>query len=82
MTGPLKLRQRSPITISSTTQKFYQEDLAKKLLAEDFQELMLDYGERNQTTYYDAQRILMPTSSTAETTIELKIEIPTSQAVQ
>ena len=80
--GYLNLNQKSPITSGTIAKTIYYTDIFKNATSPyDFVTMYKEFAERNLTTNYVYDKIVMPYRSNTETEIEVEITIPSYQEI-
>jgi hypothetical protein len=81
--GSLELRQNKPVLIDSLTRNIYDIDPLTDVNYEQFsiEEILENYNHRSERLEYNAQSIVQPMGSRFSTTLDININIPTSQEI-
>jgi len=80
--GKLELKQESPISSGTIAKTLYYTDIFKNSTSPfDFIGIYKDFNQRNLTTAYNYDKLVMPFRSNRETELEIEITIPSYQEV-
>jgi hypothetical protein len=80
--GVLNMKQKSPISSGTIAKTLYWSDIFQNATSPyDFVGLYKEFADRNLTTSYDYDKIVMPFRSNRETLLEFDITIPSYQPV-
>ncbi len=82
MNGMLELKQKSPISSGTIAKTFYYTDIFKNSTSPfDYIGLYKEFNQRNLTTTYNFDKLVMPYRSNRETELDIEINIPSYQEV-
>lgn len=80
--GILELKQKSPISSGTIAKTLYYTDIFKNSTSPfDFIGIYKDFTQRNLTTVYNPDKLVMPYRSNRETELDIEITIPSYQEV-
>jgi len=80
--GMLELKQKSPISSGTIAKTLYYTDIFQNSTSPfDFMGLYKDFNQRNLTTVYQLDKLVMPYRSNRETELDIEIVIPSYQQV-
>ena len=80
--GNLEMRQKSPISSNTIAKTLYYTDIFKNSTAPfDYVGIYKNFNQRNLTTVYNYDKLVMPYRSSRETELDIDLEIPSYQEV-
>ena len=80
--GDLKLNQKSPISSGTIAKALYYTDIFQNATSPyDFVSMYQEFSQRNLTTSYTYDKLVMPYRSNRETELDVIIQIPSYQQI-
>jgi hypothetical protein len=80
--GNVMMKQKSPISSGTIARTLYWTDIFQNTTSPyDFVSMYKEFAQRNLTTTYEYDKIVMPFRSNRETVLEIDMTVPSYQPV-